>query len=65
MTKVITIYTHGKVVPDTKIPYVAMEYPELNKYLEDGYSIKEIIHQHNDSFAFSLTFILRKRNSQI
>ena len=46
MTKVITIYTHGKVVPDTKIPYVAMEYPELNKYLEDGYSIKEIIHQH-------------------
>lgn len=62
MQKVITITTHTNIIDD-KVNFTEMEYPKLNQYLKDGYSIAEtipIIKPADPSYMYAITFILRK-----
>ena len=58
MQKVITI-TKNLSIPTGKV-FVETEYPELQKYLDDGYSIKEHILSNVGSTHYGITFILEK-----
>ncbi|WP_421812442.1 hypothetical protein [Flagellimonas sp.] len=60
MYKVLTVTTHTKIEGSK---FTETEYPKLNEYLEDGYSIKEtipIIKPADVSLRYAITFILYK-----
>lgn len=59
MEKVVTIMEFNNLKLGDKT--VVKEYPELNKYLDDGYKIKQAFHSvTKDGFSSSITFILSK-----
>jgi len=62
MNKVITISTHTNIIPEKKT-FVETEYPLLNKYLEEGYTIykmETIVKPADASYMFAIVFILQK-----
>ena len=64
MQKVITITTHTNIIEkDNK--FVENEYTELRTYLNDGYKVLQIVPittGANNSYMYSLTFLLEKNN---
>lgn len=62
MLKVLTITSHVNILErDEK--FNESEYPVLNKYLAEGYSIKQtipIIKPADNSYLYSVIFILEK-----
>ncbi|MBA2612540.1 MAG: hypothetical protein H0U95_11250 [Bacteroidetes bacterium] len=64
MQKVLTVHT--ETAPSSP-PFEELEYPKLNKYLEEGYWVKQtIVSPINNSTLgstyYSITFILEKSN---
>lgn len=63
MQKVITVTTHTNII-DKVLQFTEKEYPELNKYLKEGYKVLQIIPvttAAQDSYRYSLTFLLDKK----
>jgi len=61
MVKVITITSHTNIIEKDQ-KFIETEYPELNKYLEEGYYIKNtipILKPADPSFRYAITFILQ------
>jgi hypothetical protein len=62
MQKVITITSHTNIIDDEN-KFIENEYPKLNKYLEDGYTVAQtipILKQADSSYMYAITFILHK-----
>jgi hypothetical protein len=60
--KVITVTSHTNII-EGKEKFIENEYPTLNKYLEDGYTIQQtipIIKPADVSYMYSVVFILAK-----
>ncbi|MBF6641803.1 hypothetical protein IVB69_09965 [Flavobacterium sp. J49] len=61
MQKVITITQLTVGVTTTSKVFLETEYPQLTKYLEEGYIIRQTIHTElTTSTAYAITFILEK-----
>jgi len=59
MEKVIVVSAHTNILNNN--PFVETEYPVLNKYLSEGYAVKEvvpIIKPSDASYMYALVFIL-------
>lgn len=57
MIKVVTVTCTTKISSGN---FREDEYPVLNKYLEEGYWVKEVVPKVSDQLStYSLTFILR------
>ena len=62
MQKVLTVTTHTNII-DRDGKFVESEYPTLNKYLEEGYKISQVIPITLNSataYMYSITFVLEK-----
>lgn len=60
MQKVITITSYTGIVEQNK-DFKESEYPQLNKYLKEGYTIKQaipIVKPADQSYMYAITFIL-------
>lgn len=55
MQKVVTV-----LINVSKDKFIEKEHPGVNKYLEDGYSVKTITEVPLNSACYSLTFVLEK-----
>ena len=61
--KVITITTHTNILERDEL-FKETEYPKLNEYLEQGYTVKESIPitiNSTTAYMYSITFILEKK----
>lgn len=61
MQKVIVIDTHTNTMGNDL--FNEKEFPQLNQYLEDGYTIKQIIPvtlNSNTTYMYSLVFVLER-----
>lgn len=61
MQKVIVIDTHTNTMGNDL--FNEKEFPQLNQYLEDGYTIKQIIPvtlNSNTAYMYSLVFLLER-----
>lgn len=62
MQKVITITSHTNIINEGE-SFNEASYPLLDKFLEEGYYIKEfipIIKPSDTSYMYAITFILEK-----
>jgi len=62
MQKVITITTHTNII-DKNEKFTEREYPKLNEYLEEGYTVVDsipIMKPADASYMYAITFILNK-----
>ena len=61
MQKVITVTQLTVGVTTTAKVFIETEYPELNKYLENGYIVRQAIHTMlSTATAYAITFVLEK-----
>ena len=66
MQKVITVNVHDSqiAITDKKLHVLETEYPILDKYLKEGYLIKQTIpFQIPNTYTVSITFILEEYKS--
>jgi len=62
MQKVLTITTHTNII-EQGTKFHEAEYPILNKYLEEGYKIAQIVPvtlNSTTAYMYSITFLLEK-----
>lgn len=64
MQKVISVNVNAKPQKDgnDKVPFSEHEYPEVNKYLTDGYKVVQFyqIAPSDSLYCSTLTFVLEK-----
>ena len=63
MQKVVTVTTHMNILKNDQI-YAEHEYNKINKYLNDGYSVIQLVPFTTNvegSFRYTLTFVLEKK----
>ena len=59
--KIVTVHTHTNTFGENK--FAEHEFPVVTKYLDDGYSVKQIVPvilSSTAAYMYSLTFVLEK-----
>ena len=63
MQKVITVTTHTNII-DKDAKFTEKEYSTLDKYLQDGYKVIQVVPvtlNSTTAYMYSLTFVLEKK----